>query len=594
MIYRVPRLKRPGEKKNTMSNLNQTILRDDLHDLREQIALKIHKEMQRKKITGLSLGLVDGNEVAWAEGFGYADKEHGISASLETVYKICSISKLFTATAVMQLVEQGKIDLDQTIQAYLPEFAIQSRYPESKPITVRSLMTHHSGLPVDNRHSIYAGGADQPPEPFQGVLEYLKTTYTAYPVDYIFSYSNLAIDVLGMIIERVSGETYETYVKQHILEPLRMFASSVQLIPDTSKRLSKGYHHGLGVWEPMIRDIPAGGIHSTVLDMARFMSMILGQGSLDGSTLLRSETLAHMLTPQNVGNPFDFNLRIGLNWVLSRPALEYAGKVAWHDGSSQYFNTILILLPDHKLGVVVLCNSDSAAQTVSKIAEEILQASLNVLRKIKVPIRPALPAIIQKSEYRESLEEYAGIYPTLGLGLVKLTVARGENMLSLKGLPLQLIPQEDSWYRLRLRLLGLIPIPLAQLEKLRVSFHTIDGKKVFAVEQDGIQIAMSICYSPHTIHPAWHDAVGKYQNLDAKDPTLQTLELKQKQDLLYVEGNVYKMGKTTFYLNPLSDSQALTLGLGRSGNETVFLRKRDGVPHLEIYGLVFKRSGNRN
>jgi CubicO group peptidase (beta-lactamase class C family) len=311
-----------------MSNSDSLVLHENLTALRAQLVPMIRREMKRHHLTGLSLALVDGAGVAWAEGFGYADKEQGVPATPETVFKICSISKLFTATAAMQLVEQGKLDLDRPVQSYIPEFSIQTRFPQSEPITVRSLMTHHSGLPVDNRRSMYAADADHDPESFQTALDYLNHTFTAYPVDYIFSYSNLAIDVLGILIERVSGERFESYVTRHILKPLGMETSSVRLDETTRRRLSKGYHLGKGMWEPMLRDIPAGGVHSTALDMARFIGMVNGQGTFAGISILRAETLAQMLTPQNTGNPLDFNLAIGLNWALNRPALEYAVKYA--------------------------------------------------------------------------------------------------------------------------------------------------------------------------------------------------------------------------------------------------------------------------
>lgn len=107
----------------------------------------IEQQMRRHGVVGLSIALVDDQRIVWAQGFGYADKAAKIAATSETIYRVGSISKLFTATAAMQLAEHGKFDIDRPLQDYVPEFSIKTRYPKSAPITPRNLMTHHSGLP---------------------------------------------------------------------------------------------------------------------------------------------------------------------------------------------------------------------------------------------------------------------------------------------------------------------------------------------------------------------------------------------------------------------------------------------------------------
>jgi hypothetical protein len=395
-------------------------------------------------------------------------------------------------------------------------------------------------------------------------------------VDYIFSYSNLAIDVLGILIERVSGERFESYVTQHILKPLGMETSSVRLDETTRERLSKGYHLGKSVWEPMLRDVPAGGIHSTVLDMARFIGMVNGQGTFESVSVLRAETLAQMLTPQNAGDPLDFNLAIGLNWMLSRPALEYAGRVCWHDGSSQYFNTQLVILPKQQLGVVVLCNSDTGAAATATIADEALKLALKVIKGIEPPV--VLPANLQTSQVK--LDEYAGDYPTVSLGLIRLSVTPKTAVLNLKGLLAKLVPQQDGWCRLRPTLLGVMPVPMKQLDDIRVRFQTIQGQKVMAVEQRGLQVAVAKRHQRQLVPSAWQSSIGKYRNMDANDITIKTMELKCADGWLWIEATAYKLGRIKIFLQPLTDGQALTLGLGRMANETVFLKDR----RLELWG----------
>src|SRR5450631_3411426 len=110
---------------------------------REYISWLAHREMSKHDVTGLSIALVDDQQVVWATGFGFADKAGKVPATAETIYRAGSISKLFTATAVMQLAEQGLLDIDKPLQSYLPEFSIKSRFSDADPITLRSIMTHH-------------------------------------------------------------------------------------------------------------------------------------------------------------------------------------------------------------------------------------------------------------------------------------------------------------------------------------------------------------------------------------------------------------------------------------------------------------------
>ncbi|WP_239649871.1 serine hydrolase domain-containing protein [Methylocucumis oryzae] len=130
--------------------------------------------------------------MVWAQGFGYADAANKIPATPETVYRMGSISKLFTDTLVMQLAEQGKLNIDKPLQTYLPDFWIKTRFTDAGPITPRNIMTHHSGLPGDMSNGMWI----QQPKPFSQLVGQLKDEYIAYPPNTIWSYSNLGLNVI--------------------------------------------------------------------------------------------------------------------------------------------------------------------------------------------------------------------------------------------------------------------------------------------------------------------------------------------------------------------------------------------------------------
>ena len=324
------------------------------------LAEAIQGAMQQANITGLSVALVDDQEIVWAEGFGYANKANDVKATPETLYRVASVSKLLTATAVMQLVDQGEIDLDQPLHTYLPEFSVKSRFPDADPITVRHLLTHHSGLPSDWINGMQTQGDDQQAlitRTFASLLEEIKDTYVANPPNTVFSYSNLGYSVLGHVVEHVTGQEFSAYVDEALLKPLGMSASSFAFTPAMSSSLSKEYRDGEEQEYIWSRDIPAATLHSTVLDLGQFMRMMFADGKAGSQPILQPQTVAEMWRPQNDNVPLDFDARWGLSWWLLDIGLGYAGKIAWHSGNVGMWNSLLVTLPEHKLGVVMLSNS---------------------------------------------------------------------------------------------------------------------------------------------------------------------------------------------------------------------------------------------
>ncbi len=555
--------------------------------LKTKTTALMQKEMRRLRVTGASLALVDGQETVWAAGFGYADRRDRRPATEGTVFMIGSITKLFTATAVMQQVEMGQIDLDHPVQEYVPDFSIKSRFTEAQPVTVRQLMTHHSGLPCDNTSHMWSKSIDEQPESFRAVLDFLRNQNLASPPGRIFAYSNQAVSLLGVVLEQASGEPYEEYIRTHILRPLGMETADTS--PDDRLRqlLSKGYSKPAGDWESRIREIPAGGVYASARDMARFIAMVIGGGSLDNSRILRPDSMAEMFRPQNEAAPLDLGFKIGLNWMLSWPSLEAAGKVGWHDGGTRLFTSNLIVLPEQRLGVVILTNSPSGGGLTHRVAEEVLKLALEERRGIDLePGKSVQPArSIGKKTIAPELDAFVGEYPSFSLGMITL---RPGGRLNLRGLPLQLAAGQEGWYGLLVRL-GPLAVRLKTLAKLRVTFREIGGRKVFAVDQEGFRMAVAEQAPRSPIPDAWAKRAGRYVNTEKDNPTLKQGVLKCKGGLLYFETIARRVGRLRIFLRPVNSEEAITAGLGRFAGETVTAREIEGISHLEVSGCLFKR-----
>ena len=173
----------------------ETVHRGDYGAVRAYIAALARQEMRNADVTGLSVALVDDQNLVWADGFGFADRARDVPAGADTVYRVGSITKLFTAAAVMQLAEQGKLAIDRPIEAVIPGFSMKSRFENARPVTPRLLMSHHAGLPTD----ILKGFSEPHPRSLAELTRQLQDEYLAFPPGTLWSYSNVGYSLLGIV-----------------------------------------------------------------------------------------------------------------------------------------------------------------------------------------------------------------------------------------------------------------------------------------------------------------------------------------------------------------------------------------------------------
>ena len=524
----------------------------------------VNQQLLALKITGASIALIDDQTVAWSQGFGFADKENEIRASPETIYKIGSITKVFTGTAIMQLAEEGKLNIDHPVKEYIPEFAVKSRFGDTHPITIRSLMTHHSGLSTDN----LAGYFDDDDDAFKTVVDYLQTQYVTFPQNYIFSYSNLATDLLGVIISRVSGIEYWRYIEQNILRPLEM-ARSFSKTLEARPNLAKAYENSdsPGMIELSLRDKPAGCMDSTAIDISHFVSMLFAGGKFKQKTIIKTETLAEMFTIQNGDIPLDFNFKIGLNWFLSRSGLENAGKVCWHDGGSPHYFSIIVILPEQKLGVVIMTNSASGMMFTQMMADEILQQAVSVKTNSK-------PSSDQEFQHIKN-ELLLGAYGTLK-GVIEISES---NTVIMSGTEFKLISDADGWYQ------------ITGLPTLRLNTTRIKGMDILALEQSvgktRFQTALGTCLLKNPVPKPWRQMTGVYSPFGEAESSIQSIKVIYQANILVMNIQARKIGQMQTILDVVSDNEAIVQGLGRFAGETIY---RNSNAELKIFGLTFRRS----
>lgn len=568
----------------------ESVGRGDYAKVAEYVSALVRHQMKKRDVTGLSIALVDDQRVVWAEGFGYADKAGNVPASPETVYRAGSISKLFTATAAMQLAERGRLDIDRPLGDSLPGFTIRTRFVDAGPITPRSIMTHHSGLPSDHLKGMWT----LKPEPFTLVADRLKDEYAANPPGAVFSYSNLGVTLLGDAIGKVAGRDFVSHVRDELLLPLGMGRSSFSTSVDRTPLAAKGYRKGKEAEDPPLRDVPAGGLNTSVLDLSRFLRMVLAGGKAGDRQIVKPETLAEMLRPQNTDIPLDLDLRVGLGWMLSGLGnidLRNGGPVAHHAGATLLFHGQLIVLPERKLGVVVLANSDTAGTVVGKVATEALKLALEAKTGDRQPEREKTGGG-DGSLSPEALQRYEGWYAT-SVGAVNVRRTQGGLRADVMNRTFRLIPHADGTLGLQYRLFGLFPIRIEELDVVGISRADVAGREILAARMHGREFAIGERLRPVPLPAQWLGRTGEYEIVNpGEDAVLpEKVRIRAEGGFLFVDYSIPLLfpGTMSFAVAPVSDEEAVVRGIGRGMGDTIRALSTDGEERLSYSGYLLRK-----
>jgi CubicO group peptidase (beta-lactamase class C family) len=312
----------------------------------------ISEQMQADHIPGVALGLVHNDQVVHVRGFGSADQS-GRAVTPHTPFILASVSKSFTALAIMQLVEAGKIELNAPVQRYLPWFRVADPVASTR-ITVRDLLYHTSGIPSSG----YVCQADQATMTLEQYVRSLATLTLDRPVGSRPDYCSTNYDVLGLIVQTVSGQPYATYVQQHIFAPLQMpdsFASEQEARRDG---LAQSYRWFFGVSTPInyynVSNVPAGYLSSSAEDMTHYLVAQMNGGRFGSTSILSSAGIATMHAPgvRREGGSGSY----GMGWVNG----PVAGVPAiWHDGNNFDASTRLLIQPQTHWGAILLMNANN-------------------------------------------------------------------------------------------------------------------------------------------------------------------------------------------------------------------------------------------
>lgn len=321
----------------------------------------LEAEMQATRLPGLALGIVQGDRIVHLKGFGRADRS-GRPVMPQTPFTIGSTTKSFTALATMQLVEAGKIDLDMPVQRYLPWFRVSDE-AASGHITVRHLLHQTSGLPTRETAAQLAG-RDNTPGALERYVRGLRGVQLTAPVGSTFQYSNSNFNILGLIVQTVSGQSYEQYMHEHIFAPLEMRSSFTSPEEARAHGRATGHRYWFG-WPvpyemPYNRgQLPAGFIHASAEDLTHYLIAHLNGGAYGAGSILSPAGMAELHRAAVPIGDRDTEASYAMGWFVE----ERDGvSIVSHAGTTANFHANLVLIPDRGWGIALLMNGENGLQ----------------------------------------------------------------------------------------------------------------------------------------------------------------------------------------------------------------------------------------
>ena len=558
----------------------------------EQMTTWVTNMMTTEQITGLSIALLDDQDVVWAEGFGYADQSAGRLVSTDTVFRIGSCSKAFTAAAAMHYVEQGGLNLEEPVSNYLPQVSWLERYPAADAVTIRDMLNMHSGLPGDMNRGAFT--TEPISNGYSITTNELAQTYPIYPPNYIWDYSNIGFTLMEGVLEALAtnGQSFTTLAEETLFTPLGMSATS--FLKDKtaiSNELAYPYYAGIALPEEFVNIYATGGMYSRPTDMLKFLKALFA----GGSPILTAPSVQTMQTPQATNVPLDAYkcFRAGLGWdFVDYPYLAYAGPCVGKNGGTMMYSAQMAYLSDHKLAVALVVNGRSA--TITYGALEALRHAVQDKARLTQPDLPPFETATNAAVSQAALDALTGVY--VGSDGYDSVLAESNKTLTYIHKPYD-PAQMQSISNLILRTNGWFMTDADV--STRYCFTNCAGVNFMAKEELAAGYVkkdiQAVRFETGTVSAAWlartgqawvvkNETVSSYFRVLKLDPTLQ---LKMANGVLLAHAGVIDP-VTEFVLVPTNDTTAFVYGLKNRTDSALQVKVNNGETNLLFAGYVFE------
>lgn len=520
------------------------------------------------------------SDTVWFGSHGFEDSKGKTPASENTLLRIASVTKTFTALAALNLSEEGLLPVDEPITRAIPEFSIRDpRWPGTDAPTPRLIMTHRSGLPADILKDFSAD------VPNATIVERFAESFRAFPPGYVHSYSNASISLLGYAITRATAIDYADYVATRIIEPAGMEKTVFITDPADAPSLAEGVSQD-GKWskgEIISRDMAGGALASTSRDMSRYIRYILtGTMSYTGERLLESATIDDMWTVSEDDTSRDVGAKVGMGWFAEDTPF---GRVWKHGGDAFNYLSSLMIVPELGIGVFVSTSYGGGSNAVDDAARELLRLSAEAKTGNMYDKSTDFTSFTKVPATEEELDAMAGYWQMPGMGLLKIERAGEELILHITGNPpVFLIKCSDGRWRFEARA-WIIPLNIPELKLYSIIPYPDSeaGEKILKFSLGllgGFPITkIAPCESPE----AWRIAVGKYATNEGYE-----VSISERDGFLIFEFD-NGAGAKPFAIEPFTDGKGAVLaslmGVGRGLGEVVELLPDGSIKFSGLVGI---------
>ncbi|MDX2302970.1 MAG: serine hydrolase domain-containing protein [Microscillaceae bacterium] len=546
--------------------------------------------LKKHKIVGASIAIVDSTGIIYSKGYGYADKANTKLVTSETVFPFGSVSKAITMASVLKLQELGKLNIDSAFTKYVPDFQIKQHFKEVKSFTVFDLLTQQAGIPRTRLKNLYTDFAK--PTDFYQLIHEEKENYLIAPPKKVYQYSDIGFSMLGLLPKYTIQRDYHDFVMDEIFKPLDMNSASFN-INLAGENYTKGYENGREVKVYAMRNLPTGGLQANVMDIAKFTAIFLNSGkSISGKQFLPSEIVEKSIQRQNQETKIAFSNHLGLAWWIDD---FYGYKSVYHGGLNKPCASIIKFLPELKIGLVLVINSDMNREFITEVTEKVLLALMDA-KSIKYQKNYYEKNEVTKAENSDYFKNlFKGDYAS-SYGIINVTPLKKHYEVNLISANKKLrgTLMSDSTLQLEYMVLGVYPVKVMRLFVNQVDSRKIigtksakSGRKIFGGEKIEFE-------KPNT---KWDDISGKYiiYNLDGKEYSLlNEILVSEYKGLKVISGEktlIPDVEKFQFCIRPVNDNLAIVQGIGGQGllGETIKRFDKNSEEFIEIAGYVFKK-----
>jgi CubicO group peptidase (beta-lactamase class C family) len=427
----------------------------------------IRDDLKQQRIPGAAVALVHEGRVIYSQCYGYEDTEKKVAMTEDTYFMVGSLTKSFTALAVLKLIEQGKIDPNADIKKYIPDFSIRNFNEGEALITVNHLLTHTSGLMID----YYARFTGEKKYSNADILSQLQNEYLCFKPGSACKYSNVGYRLLSMIIEQVTGEPFGTYLEKEVFNPLGMNNSSFDYTNDVALHMSKGHNGDTEISRIDNEDKSASGLFSTLRDLTVFLKFLTSEAIPSNGGINNNQIIDSIIKNANpaIDTFYDSKNIYSSGWYLNFYQFRGIHTVLSNSGGINGFCTAMAYIPEERLGIIILTNSslgwkanmDIIARGLRGIVDAFMDSGIRGLdggneQNVK-----------STGEYKAWCGRYVGFGP-----MVDIIQKKDKLYAKFKGPAARLIPEGDGVFKpvIRILLMDIDVARFTEYESIRFRF----------------------------------------------------------------------------------------------------------------------------